>query len=155
FQGGLAMHKRAAVVLVACLAVVGYGMAQSSAQNQPASGQQPATQGTSQASAQPVSATTTPAEKPDKARSDATTPASPVKVSLNATRIPSGSRVYVAPMGGFENYVVAGIVKKKVPVVIVAERDKAEYEIKGSAETERAGWAKMLFMGSQNSNEQA
>jgi hypothetical protein len=94
-------------------------------------------------------------EKSGKAKSDAAASAAPVNVSLNATKIPSGSRVYVAPMGGFENYVVAGIVKKKVPVVVVAERDKAEYEIKGSAETERAGWAKMLFMGSQNSNEQA
>ena len=70
-------------------------------------------------------------------------------------KIPSGSKIYVAPMGGFENYVIAGIVKKKVPVVIVNDRDKAEYEIRGTAETEKAGWAKMLFIGSQNSNEQA
>lgn len=70
-------------------------------------------------------------------------------------KIQSGSKIYVAPMGGFENYVIAGIVNKKVPVVLVTDRDKAEYEIRGSAETEKAGWAKMLFMGSQNSNEQA
>ena len=78
----------------------------------------------------------------------------PAKGSLT-NKIPSGSRIYVAPMGGFENYVIAGILKKKVPVVIVADRDKAEYEIRGAAETEKAGWAKMLFLGSQNSNEQA
>lgn len=70
-------------------------------------------------------------------------------------KIQSGSKIYVAPMGGFENYVIAGIVNKKVPVVLVTEREKADYEIRGSAETEKAGWAKMLFMGSQNSNEQA
>ena len=58
-------------------------------------------------------------------------------------------------MGGFENYVIAGILKKKVPVSIVADREKAEYEIRGAAETEKAGWAKMLFLSSQNSNEQA
>jgi hypothetical protein len=58
-------------------------------------------------------------------------------------------------MGGFENYVIAGILKKKVPVSLVSTRDKAEYEIRGSAETEKAGWAKMLFLGSQNTNEQA
>lgn len=74
---------------------------------------------------------------------------------IGSARIASGSKVYVAPMGGFENYVIAGIVKKKVPVTLVSDRDKAEYEIRGSAETEKAGWAKMLFMGSQNSNEQA
>ena len=72
-----------------------------------------------------------------------------------AVKIQSGSKIYVAPMGGFENYVIAGIVNKKVPVVLVTEREKADYEIRGSAETEKAGWAKMLFMGSQNSNEQA
>ena len=58
-------------------------------------------------------------------------------------------------MGGFESYVIAGILKKKVPVTVVNERDKAEYEIRGAAETEKAGWAKMLFLNSQNSNEQA
>ena len=72
-----------------------------------------------------------------------------------ADKIQSGSKIYVAPMGGFENYVIAGILNKKVPVVLVTEREKADYEIRGSAETEKAGWAKMLFMGSQNSNEQA
>lgn len=74
---------------------------------------------------------------------------------INSNKIPSGSKLFVAPMGGFENYVIAGILKKKVAVTIVADRDKAEYEIRGSAETEKAGWAKMLFLGSQNSNEQA
>ena len=72
-----------------------------------------------------------------------------------AVKIQSGTKIYVAPMGGFENYVIAGIVNKKVPVVLVTEREKADYEIRGSAETEKAGWAKMLFMGSQNSNEEA
>jgi hypothetical protein len=83
-------------------------------------------------------------------------PAAPAKTTpVSSTKIPSGSKVYVAPMGGFENYVIAGIVKKKVPVSLVSTRDKAEYEIRGSAETEKAGWAKMLFLGSQNTNEQA
>lgn len=70
-------------------------------------------------------------------------------------KIESGSKIFIAPMGGFENYVTAGIVKKNVPVIVVGDRDKADYEIRGSAETEKAGWAKMLFIGSQNSNEQA
>jgi hypothetical protein len=85
-----------------------------------------------------------------------TNAAAPAKTTpVSSTKIPSGSKVYVAPMGGFENYVIAGIVKKKVPVSLVSTRDKAEYEIRGSAETEKAGWAKMLFLGSQNTNEQA
>lgn len=77
------------------------------------------------------------------------------QAQTKTVKIQSGSKIYVAPMGGFENYVIAGILNKKVPVVLVTEREKADYEIRGSAETEKAGWAKMLFMGSQNSNEQA
>jgi hypothetical protein len=128
------MHKRSIMAALLCLALAGYIAAQS---NPPASNQQtaqPAPQGEAQAAA------------------PAAAKAAPANASL---RIPSGARIYVAPMGGFESYVVAGILKKKVPVVIVNDRDKADYEIKGSAETEHAGWAKMLFMGSQNSNEQA
>lgn len=57
--------------------------------------------------------------------------------------------------GGFDTYVAAGLRQKKVPVVIMGVRDKAEYEISGVAESEKAGWAKMLFMNSGNSAEQA
>jgi len=78
----------------------------------------------------------------------------PVSAQTKTPKIQSGSRVFVAPMGGFENYVTAGIVKKNVPVIVVADREKADYEIRGSEETEKAGWAKMLMLGSQQSNEQ-
>jgi hypothetical protein len=71
-------------------------------------------------------------------------------------KIPAGSKVYVAPIaGGFDTYITAGIYKKKVPVTIVTTRDKADYEITGFSESDKAGWAKMIFLGSQNSNEQA
>jgi len=70
--------------------------------------------------------------------------------------IPRGARVYIAPVeGGFENYLAAAIQQKKVPVVVVTNRAKAEFEISGVAETENAGWAKMLFMKSGASKEQA
>jgi hypothetical protein len=77
-------------------------------------------------------------------------------VTVAKTKIPAGSKVYVAPMeGGFENFVIAGIQKKQVPVVVVVDRSKADFEITGIAESEKAGWAKMLFLGSQQSKEQA
>src|SRR5258708_7304678 len=70
--------------------------------------------------------------------------------------IPRGARVFIAPVeGGFENYLAAAIQSKRVPVVVVTKRDKAEFEISGVAETEKAGWAKMLFMKSGASQEQA
>jgi hypothetical protein len=44
--------------------------------------------------------------------------------------LPSGARIYIAPMpSGFESYVAAGLEKKKVPVVLVTDRDKADYEL--------------------------
>ena len=71
-------------------------------------------------------------------------------------KIPAGSKVYVNPIiGGFDTYIVAGFQQKKVPLVIVTSRDKADYEITGFSETDKAGWAKMLFLGSQQSNESA
>jgi hypothetical protein len=70
--------------------------------------------------------------------------------------IPVGSKVYVAPMkDGFDTFVIAGIMRKKVPVLVVTSREKADYEITGISESEKAGWAKMLFMGSSSSAEQA
>jgi hypothetical protein len=75
---------------------------------------------------------------------------------ISKERIPYGARVYVAPMAnGFDNYVIAGIQQKKVPIIIVADRSRAEFEITGIAETDKAGWAKMLFLGSQQTNETA
>jgi hypothetical protein len=76
--------------------------------------------------------------------------------TVNNAKLPAYAKVYVAPMlGGFENYIIAGLRNKKVPLTIVVDRSKAEYEISGVSESEKAGWAKMLFMGSQQSNEQA
>src|SRR5215813_7466216 len=76
--------------------------------------------------------------------------------TVNNAKIPAYAKVYVAPMlGGFENYVIAGLRNKKVPLTVVVDRSKADYEISGVSDSEKAGWAKMLFIGSQNSNEQA
>lgn len=75
---------------------------------------------------------------------------------MSEERIPSGAKVYVAPMmNGFDNYIVAGLQQKKVPIIVVADRGKAEFEITGVSETDKAGWAKMLFLGSQQTNESA
>jgi hypothetical protein len=76
--------------------------------------------------------------------------------TINNAKIPSYSRVFVAPISdGFENYVIAGLRNKKVALTVVMDRSKADYEISGVSDSEKAGWAKMLFIGSENSNEQA
>jgi len=77
-------------------------------------------------------------------------------INPSAKPIKAGSKIYIAPIpGGFENYIAAGILKKKVPVVLINDRSKADYEVSGVSESEKAGWAKMLFMGSAASREQA
>lgn len=77
-------------------------------------------------------------------------------VLLSDEKLPPGSKIYVSPMSnGFETYVVAGLEKKHVPVVIVVDKSKADFELTGVSESDRAGWAKMLFMGSQQTNETA
>jgi hypothetical protein len=71
-------------------------------------------------------------------------------------KIRRNAKVFIAPMErGFDNFVIAGFQKKEVPLVVVMSREKADYEVSGVAESEKAGWAKMLFMGSQQSKEQA
>jgi hypothetical protein len=148
------MLKRVAILVVYCLVIPGFAVAQS---NPPASGQSatapqdgaPATAGTQSSDAQ-----STP--KNDSAADSKTAKTSPANhTPVNAIKIPSGSKIYVAPMAGFENYVVAGIMKKKVPVSIVADRDKADYEINGAAESQKPGWAKIVFLKTDSTNEEA
>lgn len=73
----------------------------------------------------------------------------------NATSIPAGSTVFITPMDGFENYLAAAFAKKHVPVVIVGDKDKADFIITGTAAHQKAGWAKMVFMGNIHSNDAA
>jgi hypothetical protein len=70
--------------------------------------------------------------------------------------IPAGSRIYVAPIqDGFDTYIVAGLQRKSVPLVIVVDPVNADYQLSGVSESDKAGWAKMLFFGSQQTNESA
>lgn len=69
--------------------------------------------------------------------------------------IPAGSKVYIAPMDGFETYLKAALEKKDVPLTIVENKQDASYEISGAATTQRAGTAKKVIMGSWHSREEA
>lgn len=46
-----------------------------------------------------------------------------------APQIKSGATVYIEPMGGYETYLAAALTKKHVPLIVVADRDKADYII--------------------------
>jgi len=70
-------------------------------------------------------------------------------------KIPAGSRVYLTPMEGFETYLKEAIAKKKVPIEVVGDKEKADYEISGVSESKKAGAAKIVIMGSWHSREEA
>jgi hypothetical protein len=74
----------------------------------------------------------------------------------NATAIPKGAKVFVAPMpDNFEQFIKAAIQAKKVPVTVVENKDSAEFEISGYSETQKASTAKKVFTGSWHSRESA
>jgi hypothetical protein len=71
-------------------------------------------------------------------------------------RIPAGTRVFIGSIeGGYDIYLAAAMHNKKVPIVIVTDRSKADFELSGVTESEKAGWAKVVFWGNTSSAEQA
>ncbi len=70
--------------------------------------------------------------------------------------IPAGSKVFINPINdGFEKDLIAALQTKKVPLEVVTDKEKADFEITGSSESKKAGVAKVLIMGSWHSREQA
>jgi len=49
------------------------------------------------------------------------------------SRIPSGARIFIEKMDGFEDYLTAALHAKQVPVVVVVDKDKADFVLSGSA----------------------
>jgi hypothetical protein len=66
--------------------------------------------------------------------------------SSGATRITPGSKLFIEPMDGFESYLSAAILKKKVPVMVVDDRAKADFIVTGGSHVDKAGWAKTIFV---------
>ena len=70
-------------------------------------------------------------------------------------KVTPGAKVYIAPMDGFENYLVAAFGKKKVELVPVFDQSRADYVITGTSVDKKAGWAKIAFMGNIHSDNAA
>jgi hypothetical protein len=69
--------------------------------------------------------------------------------------IPAGSKVYIAPMDGFETFLKAALEKKEVALVVVEDKEKADFEITGASNSQKASTAKKIFRGSWHSREEA
>ncbi len=73
-----------------------------------------------------------------------------------AVQIPSGSKVFIAPMpNDFDTYLKAALDKKKVPLVVVADKAQAQFVISGASESQKASAAKIIIMGNWHSVEDA
>ena len=78
-----------------------------------------------------------------------------IKVDTDA-KIPKVARFFIGAIeGGYDIYLAAAMHKKEVPIVIVTDKSKADFELSGVTESEKAGWAKTIFMANTNTNEQA
>src|SRR5919107_1800880 len=72
---------------------------------------------------------------------------------FDAERIPRNSKVFIGNFytegdndnRGFQSYLAAAMRKKEVPLLIVTNRDEADFEISGTSERKKAGWAKTIF----------
>ena len=73
----------------------------------------------------------------------------------DSNAIPSGSKVFIAPMNGFETYLKAAITEKKVPVEIVDQKEQADFEISGASQSQKASTAKKVIMLDWRSREEA
>jgi hypothetical protein len=71
-------------------------------------------------------------------------------------QVPRGAKVFIGPIeGGYDIYLAAAMHKKEVPIVLVTDKAKADFELSGVTESDKAGWAKIVFWGDTSTNEQA
>jgi hypothetical protein len=90
--------------------------------------------------------------QPASSQSAASTPAAQqVPVSM---RINGGSYVYIAPMDGFETYMIAALRKKDVPLEPIEDISRANYVLKGASQEDEktGGWVKVASMGKIHSD---
>ena len=71
-------------------------------------------------------------------------------------QIPANSKFFIgSAKDDFDKYLISAFKSKKVPLEIVTEKEKADFELTGTSESKKAGAAKMILLGSWHSSEQA
>lgn len=74
---------------------------------------------------------------------------------LTAAEIPAGSKIYIDAGDGFDTYLTAALQKKQVPLVVVGNKEGADFELSGVSDHQKPGWAKTLALGQVHSDDQA
>jgi hypothetical protein len=113
----------------------------------------PVRQAAAAATARVPAANLAPAAAVSPQPASATAPLAPATPA--SMKIVPGSKVYLAPMEGFESYLAAALGKKKVQLVPVGDQSLADYVITGTSVDKKAGWAKIAFMGNIHSDNAA
>lgn len=75
----------------------------------------------------------------------------PAAITSASPHIAPNSHIFIEPMDGFETYLSAAILKKKVPVIIVDNKSKADYIVSGTSHVDKASWAKTIFVSPASS----
>lgn len=70
-----------------------------------------------------------------------------------AKKIPAGSKIYVEAEAGFDSYLAAALGKKKVPLTMVTDKEKADHLLVGSSAHDEKGWASKIFLGHRDSSD--
>jgi hypothetical protein len=78
----------------------------------------------------PAGAATTPTNR-DSQQEEGT--------SHGSASVPTGARIVIAPMGGFETYFAAAVREKRVPITLTLDKDSAQYFVV-STDTEWRGF---------------
>jgi hypothetical protein len=67
-------------------------------------------------------------------------------------QLKSGASVYIEPMDGYETYLAAAIAKKKVPLIVVADKSKAEYIVRSSVSHQTPGQSAVVVNSTNINN---
>jgi hypothetical protein len=67
--------------------------------------------------------------------------------------IPPGAKIYIVPDNGFDTFLAAAIERKHVPLVIVSNKEDADFTVDSTSQTQKAGWAKTIFINPRSDEE--
>jgi hypothetical protein len=76
-----------------------------------------------------------------------------VVATAQGTKVPSGSKVFLAPMeGNLDGFVAAEIVKKRLPITVVTDEKDADFVLTGTSIRADDKWYHVVF-GGKDKNE--
>lgn len=74
-------------------------------------------------------------------------------IALLAQKVPSGSKIFIAPMSGDLNgFIAPELIKRKIPVIVVMEEQAADYILTGGSIKADDKWYHVAF-GGKDKNE--